>query len=70
MAAEGRPPEPAAITPPDDALLGVSRRVAAAGIPPMAMDEIVAEVKASRTDRRSRALAGLDRTSSGTSSDD
>jgi hypothetical protein len=35
-----------------DALLSIADRVAAAGIQPMSMDEIDAEVKAARADRR------------------
>ncbi len=35
-----------------DALLGIADRVAAAGIPPMSMEEINAEVKAARAERR------------------
>jgi hypothetical protein len=35
-----------------DALLTVADRVAEAGIPAMSMDEIVAEVKAARAERR------------------
>jgi hypothetical protein len=38
-----------------DALLSIADRVAAAGIEPMAMDEIDAEVKAARAERRRRA---------------
>jgi hypothetical protein len=38
-----------------DALLTVAGRVAAAGIPPMTMEEINAEVKAARAERRKRA---------------
>jgi hypothetical protein len=38
-----------------DALLEVADRVAEAGIPPMSMDEIDAEVKAVRAERRRRA---------------
>lgn len=38
----------------DGGLLGIADRVAAAGIPPMAMEDIVAEVKAARVDRRLR----------------
>ena len=38
-----------------DALLSVADRVAAAGIPPMTMKEINAEVKAARAERRNRA---------------
>jgi hypothetical protein len=37
-----------------DALLSIADRVAEAGIAPMSMDEINAEVKASRTERRAR----------------
>lgn len=37
-----------------DALLAIADRVAAAGIPPMSMDEINAEVKAARAERRAR----------------
>ena len=36
----------------DDALLSIADRVAAAGIAPMSMDEITAEVKAVRAERR------------------
>jgi len=35
-------------------LLAIAERVAAAGIPPMSDDEIVAEVKAVRAERRQR----------------
>lgn len=38
-----------------DALLSVADRVAAADIPPMTMEEINAEVKAARAERRKRA---------------
>lgn len=38
-----------------DALLSIADRVAEAGIPPMSMDEIDAEVKAVRAERRRRA---------------
>jgi hypothetical protein len=38
-----------------DSLLGVADRVAAAGVAPLPMDEIVAEVKAARAERRQRA---------------
>lgn len=38
-----------------DALLSIADRVAAAGIPPMSMKEINAEVKATRAERRHRA---------------
>jgi hypothetical protein len=38
-----------------DALLSIADRVAAAGIEPMSMDEIDAEVKAVRAERRLRA---------------
>lgn len=37
-----------------DALLSIAERIAAAGIPPMSMDEINAEVKAVRAERRAR----------------
>jgi hypothetical protein len=37
-----------------DALLSIADRVAASGIPPMSMDEINAEVKAARAERRAR----------------
>lgn len=37
-----------------DALLSVADRVAAAGIPPMSMEDIVAEVKATRAERRAQ----------------
>jgi hypothetical protein len=37
-----------------DALLSIADRVAEAGIAPMSMDEINAEVKASRAERRAR----------------
>jgi hypothetical protein len=37
-----------------DALLSIADRVAAAGIPPLSMDEINAEVKAARAERRAR----------------
>ena len=38
-----------------DRLLSVADRVAAAGVPPMPIDEITAEVKAARAERRKRA---------------
>lgn len=38
-----------------DALLSIADRVAAASIEPMSMDEINAEVKAARAERRQRA---------------
>jgi hypothetical protein len=38
-----------------DSLLSIADRVAAAGIEPMSMDEINAEVKAARAERRHRA---------------
>ena len=38
-----------------DALLSVADRVASAGIPPMTMEEINAEVKAARAERRKSA---------------
>ena len=38
-----------------DSLLAIADRVAKAGIPPMSMDEIDAEVKAVRRQRRARA---------------
>lgn len=38
-----------------DALLSIAERVAAAGIPPMSMEEINTEVKAARAERRQRA---------------
>ena len=38
-----------------DSLLSIADRVAAAGIPPMSMDEINAEVKAARAEREQRA---------------
>jgi hypothetical protein len=38
-----------------EALLAIADRVAAAGIPPMSMEEINAEVKAVRAERRQRA---------------
>lgn len=38
-----------------DALLAIADRVAATGIPPMSMEEIDAEVKAARAERRKRA---------------
>lgn len=38
-----------------DALLSVADRVAAAGIPPMTMEQINAEVKAARAERHKRA---------------
>jgi hypothetical protein len=37
-----------------DALLSIAERVAAAGIPPLSMEEINAEVKAARAERRAR----------------
>jgi hypothetical protein len=38
-----------------DDLLSIADRVAAAGIPPMSMDEVNAEVKATRAERKQRA---------------
>jgi hypothetical protein len=38
-----------------DALLSIADRVAEAGVPPMSMEEIDAEVKAVRAERRRRA---------------
>lgn len=38
-----------------DSLLSIAERVAAAAIAPMSMDEINAEVKAARAERRQRA---------------
>ncbi|MFO1428862.1 MAG: hypothetical protein U1F76_01775 [Candidatus Competibacteraceae bacterium] len=38
-----------------DALLSIADRVAAAGIPPMSMEEINTEVKAARAERRQHA---------------
>ena len=38
-----------------DSLLSIADRVAAAGLPPMSMEEITAEVKAVRAERRQRA---------------
>lgn len=38
-----------------DSLLAIADRVAAAGIPPMSMEEINAEVKAARAERQQRA---------------
>jgi hypothetical protein len=38
-----------------DSLLSIADRVAAAGIPPMTEEEINAEVKASRSERKKRA---------------
>lgn len=38
-----------------DSLLSIAGRVAAAGIEPMSMEEINAEVKAARVERRQRA---------------
>ncbi len=38
-----------------DSLLSIADRAAAAGIEPMSMDEINAEVKAARAERRQRA---------------
>ena len=40
-----------------DSLLSIVDRVAAAGIAPMSMQEINAEVKAARAERRQRGLA-------------
>ena len=40
-----------------DALLSIADRVEAAGIEPMSMDEINAEVKAARVERRQRRQA-------------
>jgi hypothetical protein len=39
-----------------DALLSIADRVAEAGIAPMSMDEINAEVKAARAERRARQV--------------
>ena len=38
-----------------DALLSIADRIAAAGIPPMSEEEIDAEIKAARAERRARA---------------
>ena len=38
-----------------DSLLSIADRVAAAGIPPMSMEEINAEVKVARAERKQRA---------------
>jgi hypothetical protein len=38
-----------------DSLLSIADRVAAGGIPPMSMEEINAEVKAARAERKQRA---------------
>lgn len=38
-----------------DSLLSIAERVAAAGIAPMSMDEINAEIKAARAERQQRA---------------
>lgn len=38
-----------------DALLSIADRVAVAGVPPMSMEEINAEVKAARAEERQRA---------------
>jgi len=38
-----------------DSLLSIADRVAAAGIPPMSMEEINTEVKAARAERKQRA---------------
>jgi len=38
-----------------DYLVSIADRVAAAGVPPMSMEDITAEVKAVRTERRRRA---------------
>ena len=38
-----------------DALLSIADRVTASGIPPMSMEEINAEVKAARAERKQRA---------------
>jgi hypothetical protein len=38
-----------------DSLLSIAERVVAAGIPPMSMEEINAEVKAARAERTERA---------------
>ena len=40
-----------------DRLLAIAPAVEAAGIPPMSMEEINAEVKAARVERRARAQA-------------
>ena len=40
-----------------DSLLSIADRVAAAGIEPMSMEEINAEVKAARAERRQRSQA-------------
>lgn len=41
-----------------DSLLSIADRVAAAGIEPMSMEEINAEVKAARAERRRKQRAG------------
>jgi hypothetical protein len=41
-----------------DSLLSIADRVAAAGIAPMSMEEINAEVKAARAERRQRGASG------------
>lgn len=41
-----------------DSLLSIADRVAAAGIEPMSMEEINAEVKAARAERRRKERAG------------
>ena len=38
-----------------DSILSIADRVAAAGIPPMCMEDIYAEVKAARAERKQRA---------------
>lgn len=38
-----------------DALLSIADRVAAAGVAPMSMDEVAAEIKAARAERRQSA---------------
>lgn len=38
-----------------DALMAIAKRVAEAGVAPMSMDEINAEVKAARAERKQRA---------------
>ena len=48
-----------------DSLLSIADRVAAAGIEPMSMEEINAEIKAVRAERRARSQAASDKSSGG-----
>lgn len=48
-----------------DRLLAIAPAVEAAGIAPLSMEEINAEVKAARAERRTRSQAALDKSSGG-----